>query len=35
MIQVDFNPSDALFNKNVVLLEGVDSSTIGADDFLF
>ena len=35
LIQVDFDPNDALFNKNVVLLENVDSSTIDASDFIF
>ena len=34
MIQVDFNPADSLFNKDVVFLEGVDSSTIDESDFL-
>ena len=35
LIQVDFDPNDALFNKNVVLLENVDFSTIDASDFIF
>ena len=35
LIQVDFDPNDNLFNKNVVLLENVSSSTIDANDFIF
>ncbi|BAU65082.1 hypothetical protein STA3757_24610 [Stanieria sp. NIES-3757] len=35
MIQVDFNPSDSLFNKNVMLLQDVASSAIDASDFIF
>ena len=35
MIQVDFDPSDSLFNKNVVFLQSVAVSSIDESDFLF
>ena len=40
LVQVDFDPTDdaianSPFSKGVVLLQGVDSSTIDASDFIF